>query len=189
MSTLNPKSVASAAAPSNMNSLTVFYNENEDRLVLLFGTADVKLRLLLTRRLTSGLINAMADVLAQFSTSAKQAPLDMRDSVVLFEHHEAVQAAANQKAAAGSAKAAPSKTTAPQLLPPMLVNVVDISKKDDRFALIFKVQEKPIAAFKVYLQEMHQVLDLLRSKSIAAQWALSIEAPWLDASASAQRMN
>lgn len=188
MNTPTPKPESSAATAPSINSLSLGYSENEDRLVLLLGTQDVKLRLLLTRRLTGGLINALADVLAQSSPSAQQAPLDMRDSVVLFEHHDAVQAAARQKANAGNATATADKASAPNLLPPMLVTVVDISKKADSYALIFKGPE-PIAAFKAQRHELHQVLDLLRSKSLTAQWALSFDAGWLDASAASQLMN
>lgn len=183
-STSTPENLASGA--SGRHSLSVLYSENEDRLVLLLETQGVTVRLLLTRRLTGGLINALADVLAQASPGARQAPLGMRESVVLFEHHEAVQAGVRQKATAG--KAPPHQASASPLLPPILVTVVDISKKADSFALTFKAPQ-PITAFKLSLPELHQVLDLLRGKALAAQWSLNIEAGWLDASASKQRMN
>ena len=171
-------------------TLSLVYNEKEDRLLLTLGTQEARLRLLLTRRLAGGLINGLADLLAKTSPGAKQASKDVRESMLLFEHHEAVQAAARRHAAGGAkSKAKADAAVPPRLLAPVLLSAVDISSKGERFTLIFKGPQEALAAFLASRQELHQVLDLLRSKTVSAGWALSMAAGWLDAGVAKQRMN
>ena len=169
-------------------SLSMVYSEKEDRLLLTLGAKDVRLRLLVTRRLAGGLINTLANLLAKTSPGAQQVSQDVRESMVLFEHHDAVQAAARQKAAAG-AKARADAAEQPKLLAPVLLAAVDINQKGERFTLIFKGPQQALAAFQASRLELHQVLDLLRSKTVSAGWALSTDARWLDAGAAKLRMN
>lgn len=171
-------------------TLSLVYIEKEDRLLLTLGAKEVRLRLLLTRRLTGGLINALADLLVKTSPGAKQASKDVRESMLLFEHHEAVQAAARRNAAgAAKAKAETDAAAPPKLLPPVLLAAVDIGRKGERFTLVFKGPQQALASFQASRHELHQVLDLLRSKTLSAGWALSIDAGWLDAGAAKLRMN
>ena len=66
---------------------------------------------------------------------------------------------------------------------------LEVERKGERFTLIFKGPQEALVAFLASRQELHQVLDLLRSKTVSAGWALSMEAGWLDAGVAKQRMN
>jgi hypothetical protein len=180
---------AAAPAVPVMNSVSLVYSQKEDRLVMTLGNPALRMPLLLTRHLAGGLLNGLADVLAKTSPGAKQAPAQARESMLLFEHHEAVQAAARKKAAAGSAQPKAPAASAPQRLAPVLLTAVDIAGKGAHFSLNFKDAEQTLAAFHAGRHELHQLLDLLRSKTVAAQWALSLQAGWLDAGAAKLRMN
>jgi len=188
MSTAETKPASPAASVPATQSLSIAYNEKEDRLLLTLSAKDVRLRLLLTRRLAGGLINALADLLAKTSPGAQQASQDVRESMVLFEHHDAVQAAARRNAATG-AQPKVDATAPPKLLPPVLLAAVDIGRKGERFTLVFKGPQQALASFLASRHELHQVLDMLRSKTVSAGWALSIDAGWLDAGAAKLRMN
>lgn len=188
MNTTETKPKSPAGSVPTAQSLSLAYNEKEDRLLLTLGAKDMRLRLLLTRRLAGGLITTLANLLASTSPGAKQVSQDVRESMLLFEHHEAVQAAARRNAA-GANKAKADAAAPPKLLPPVLLAAVDIGRKGERFTLIFKGPQQALAAFLANRQELHQVLDLLRSKTVSAGWALSMEAGWLAAGVAKQRMN
>ena len=109
--------------------------------------------------------NKLANLLASTSPGAKQASQDVRESMLLFEHHEAVQAAARRNAT-GANKAKADAAAPPKLMPPVLLAAVDIGRKGERFTLIFKGPQQALAAFLASRQELHQVLDLLKQANI-----------------------
>lgn len=166
--------------PLQAHALSFSYSEAEDRLVLCVDSQEgQRLTILATRRLTARLLNALASLVERSSLVARQAPLPLRDDVVLLEHQGALQAA-RQAAAASPPRPAPSPAPSP-LLPPALLAAVDVRTKPAHFSLTFRDSQQALATCDVTRAELHRLIQALLTKVAEADWGIRVEASWLGA--------
>jgi hypothetical protein len=132
-------------------------------------------QLQLTRRLVARLLNAMAEVLAKSSIPASRAPADLRDSLVLFEHQDVLAGATAQQSTTTAADATP-----PRAGPFHLVNAVNITTRPTVFQLGFVSTDGARFAVTLGRPDLHRVLEMLLRQSAAADWAISLDAEWIN---------
>jgi hypothetical protein len=170
--------------PLRAHKLSFSYSEEEDRLVLLVDSrGGQRVSILVTRRLTMRLLNALASLLERSSPTARQAPSPLRGDVVLLEHQGAVQAGARQTVAA---VASPPPAAVPEpppqlLLAPTLLTAVDISTKPSHFSLTFRDARLTLATCDVTRAALHRVVQGLLTKVGEADWNIRVDATWLGA--------
>jgi hypothetical protein len=168
-----------APLPLRAHKLSFSYSEAEDRLVLIMDSREgQRVSVLMTRRLTIRLLNALASLLERSSPMARQAPSPLRDDVVLLEHQGAIQAGARQAAVPPASAPEPP----PQLLlAPTLLSAVDISTKPSHFSLTFRDARLTLATCDVTRAELHRVVQGLLTKVGETDWNIRVEAAWLGA--------
>ncbi len=175
--------------PVKAAQLSFAYDQREDRILLLAANAEGEaLALQLTRRLTSRIVNAVAQLLEKSSTVAQHAPAEMRDDVILLEHQEALhgQPAATKAGAEGSTPDSTSETTkarsvAPTKIvgPAQLVHTIQITTKRNSFSVVIKGGRQDLAALSVSRTDLHRVLETIRRVADKANWQITIDASWL----------
>lgn len=167
--------------PIRARSISFLYSGTEDRLVLLVDSRGrQRVSILVTRRLVSRLLNALASLLERSSLAARQAPYPLRGDVVLLEHQGAVQAGAQQAATAPPPASAPEPQ--PQLLlVPTLLTAIDISTKPSHFSLTFRDARQALVTCDLTRAELHRVVKALLAKVSEADWAVRVDAAWLEA--------
>lgn len=173
--------------PLRAHKLSFSYSEAEDRLLVLAdGQGGERVTILVTRRLTARLLNALASLLERSSATARQAPSPLRDDVVLLEHQGAVQAAARQVASAPKPTSAPAPVSVPEappqlLLPPTLLAAIDVKTKPSHFSLTFRDARLTLATCDLTRAELHRVVQVLLIKMDEVDWNIRVEATWLGA--------
>jgi hypothetical protein len=167
--------------PIMAHRISFLYSAAEDRLVLLVDSRSrQRIGVFVTRRLVSRLLNSLASLLERSSLAARQAPYPLRGDVVLLEHQGAVQAGARQAAAAPSPASAPEPQ--PQLLlAPTLLTAIDISTKPSHFSLTFRDARQALVTCDLTRAELHRVVKTLLAKVSEADWAVRVDAAWLEA--------
>ena len=162
--------------PTSPTQLSVAFSPREDRLLLWLGADLQSAQLQLTRRLVARLLNAMAEVLAKSSIPASRAPADLRDGLVLFEHQDVLAGAtAQQSMTTAAADAAPTRTG-----PVRLVDTVNITTRPTVFELSFVSTDGAPFAVTLGRPDLHRDLEMLLRQSAAADWAISLDAEWIN---------
>ncbi|MFV3130225.1 hypothetical protein [Niveispirillum sp. KHB5.9] len=163
-------------------AIDVRFIQQEDRLGLTLRSDDDSVDMLVTRRMTRGLVAGMIELLMRSSREVAAAPGESRNDVLLFEHMEAaagwqriegpVPAADPSGAAAGDGV---RQTDAPAAL---LVKT-DITIRQGIMQLLFHDADGARAEIDLGRDKAHHLLSILREKSVYAQWDIS-EMSWLD---------
>lgn len=167
--------------PLSVSSLSLFYNEAEDRLVFLAtDEAGTRLALVLTRRLTARLIDGVASILQKSNLAASMMPADIQADLVMLEHQEAVahRAHGSSKTDGGSPDARPA-TGWPMQLPGIFVTSVDIVTMPTHFRIRIRNGKAVAAHFDCNRSELHRVLDMLVARASQADWGIAVKAEWL----------
>jgi hypothetical protein len=172
-------------------SISVLYHAAEDRLACVATAADnSQLALMVTRRLTTRLVNGFAHLLERTSLAAQEAPERARGDIVMFEHQGAIASGAQ---AAPAAESLPSqgisKGTETTRLPSMLMDAIDIKIRPKLFILSLKSGGKAVAQMQVTRADLHRLLALLRRKCDEADWDIKNETSWLDLDAGSMTLN
>ena len=161
--------------------LSFGYHEIEDRLVMIVADRGGEAKsLLLTRRLTGRIVNALAHVLEKSSPEARNAHSGLRDDIVLLEHHDALH---SQKAgASGSASDKGQSKSKPSIGsgPAQLVHRGRITTRPDGFTFTLMGAKQTLAAMKLSRKDLHRVLETIRRFADQADWDIKIDANWLD---------
>lgn len=159
-------------------SLTLGYNEPEDRLVLIAAdAAGARLPVLMTRRLTGRLINGLASLVERSSAMASKVPAELRDDIILLEHQDAVF---GQQHAAAQRQPGPGSTAGLDLSAVRLVKSVDVTVTPQAFRLLFRDAREALITLSLTRLAVHQVLETIGRQSEAAGWDITIDAAWLD---------
>jgi hypothetical protein len=163
--------------PLRAHKLSFSYIEAEDRLVLSAdGRGGERVTLLITRRLTARLLNALASLLERSNPRARQAPSPLRGDVVLLEHQAAIQAPSQTTLApSGPVPGAPPR----HLVPPALLTAVDVRNRASHFSLAFRDARQPLVTCDLTRVELHRVVQLMLTKVTEAGWCISVDASWL----------
>ena len=162
-----------SGAAAQPTQLSLAFSPTEDRLLLWLGSGEAAVRLHLTRRLVARLLDALAGVLAKSSLPASQAPAAMRDDLVLFEHQGVL--------ATPAAPPADPEATLPLSGALHLVETVNIVTHPSSFEMRFVTLEGKDFPISLGRQDMHRVLELLYRQTLAAEWAIAVDADWLKA--------
>lgn len=174
-------------------SLSFAYDRAEDRLILIAkGQDEAQRGLLLTRRMTSLLLNGLAGLLERSSAKAARAPTEMREDVVLLEHREALeevsaQAGGKLSPGPGAARAMGGKKTV--RLDSRLVTSVDIANRPIHFEITMKAGKEALLRLDIKRKELHRMLQMISAKAEGAEWNIRIEAGWLDTGQTALTLN
>jgi len=174
------------AKPLAARSLAFRYGEKEDRLFLAAGREDETRSLVLTRRMTSRLVNGLARLLERSSAVVGKAPVEMQDDIILLEHQKAIQAVMKSERARGPEKepdgASGHASSAPLAvdLRAHLVTGASITTRPQDFVIVFNGQAGALIQLQVTRSELHRVLEVLSRRAEAVGWNLKIDAAWLD---------
>lgn len=165
-------------------SLSFAYSSEEDRLGLTIHREDATRRLLLTRRLTSLLVNGLAHILEKSSALAGKIPAEFREDMILLEHHKAIQPRMKGAVRPRNGDSLPAQVQPhhqpPGELQPSLVSGVNITTRPNGFILVFKGKMGPLAQIEVSRPELHRILEMFKRRAEAASWGLTIQACWLE---------
>jgi len=159
--------------------LTFAFSEIKDRLIIWTSDGDGDpVALALTRRMTERVIDGLACVLQQSSLAARQAPRELRDDVVLIEHHGAL-------ADAGQGRSSPSSSSASEAsrelaAPPQLVATINVTTMPREFRLEFVTTGGSTVLIRLNRVGLHRLVDVLRRKAEDADWNLPRRVSWLE---------
>ena len=178
---------------STTRSLSLIYNQHEDRLIMTTTLSSGERRaLLLTRSLTGRLVNGLAGLLKRSSKVAARAPDEMRDDLVLLEHQGAVSSLSGGHSASRMTQPASGEKQLPlqpETLPAILVTSISVQTRPTHFEFVFKAGKQAIARFDPNRSELHRLLRLLIRKTEEADWRLDLQSDWLEADKSTWAVN
>jgi hypothetical protein len=161
-------------------SLTVRYEAAEDRIVILGSHPKATQILLLTRRLTFGLLNALSKQIQQTQGDQRLAQAGLQDELLSMKHARAL----NRIREAQVDRVV--VTESPERLPTRLLTQIEISERPQGRLLIFKDAAGEIARMALDTAQLHWFVGRLATHSRTAGWGNPIPVPgWLDANASA----
>jgi hypothetical protein len=170
---LNPSGVA-RLQPLTASSLSLGYDETEDRLVLVATDAEGHdVAILVTRRFAGRLINALCAVLEKTRASAVTDSDDLKDDFILIEYQGAL-----------AAKSLPPSPRSSQLVfsgLPHLLNKVEITSGQNGFMLTLGDARTPLFSFNLTRVGLHRLIDALSRHAELAAWALKIQVSWREA--------
>lgn len=173
-----------ASKQAGSYSLSFTYDPRADRILLAvtLASGDEQRRrlLLMTRRLTGRLVDGLAQLLEKTSPVAAQAPADVRDDIILFEHQDAVGSGADEQPGAGqgAARPLPPGSTSNAGAAAVLLDTVDVTVKPTRFDLTFKAGQDALS-ISVSRAELHRLVEVLSRQAAHAAWNLAPETAWL----------
>ncbi len=152
--------------------LSIGYDPREDRLILtghLQGGEDLKV--LITRRLLSRLLDRMSSELSSTHPAAQRSPDP--DEVLQMEHIAAVtQGKSEQSSSKTSQEKAPAQT--------YLAVEAQVETRDAHLILGLLAEDKtPITGIKLSREKAHQVLRMLMEQARKAEWELEQKAAWM----------
>ena len=161
-------------------SLTVRYEAAEDRIVLLGSHAKAAQTLLLTRRLTFALLNALSQQIQHTQGDQRLAQAGLQDELLSMKHARAL----NRIREAQVDRVV--VTESPERLPTRLLTQIDISERPQGRLLIFKDASGEIARMALDAAQLHWFVGRLATHSRTAGWGNPIPVPgWLDPNANA----
>lgn len=155
-------------------SISISYDEADDRLFLDASDANGSGRLILTRRITRRLLSAFVTLLEKSSVALKKAPADLRTEVIALEHLSAVSQAqdVNRSAIPGQSLR--------KAFDPVVIAKVDVQMRPRAFRLVFHSAREPVASLTLSRQKFHRLLAALDQFAAAAEWNIRDGAEWLD---------
>lgn len=182
----NPGVTEASKSPTGRYSLSFTYDPRADRILLtvMVGSGEEQRRrlLLMTRRLTGRLVDGLAQLLEKTSPVAAQAPAEVRDDIILFEHQDAVTSGGDDQPGGGREAA---RTLSPGTNPnaganaaAALLDTVDVTVKPTRFDLTFKAGQDTLS-ISVGRAELHRLVEVLSRQAAHAAWNLAPETAWL----------
>jgi hypothetical protein len=149
-------------------SVNVKYVATEDRLALVgVDSAGQRLPLMLTRRLTQRLINALSDLLERTQPLEDKAGLITRGDLYTLEQSKALQEL-REKPQGSSTPAGGNR------LPAQLIQHVDLSVNQAGARLTFRGDGSRTCVLVADRHATHVLIDLLQRKSIEAEWRLDV---------------
>lgn len=167
-----------------VTSVSVLYHSAEDRLALITGLpGGVRISIMMTRRLTSRVVHALAQLLERTSAAARGVPAQAREDVIMFEHQGALAAkkpvtshlTEDMQKILGIGKGKGARPLS------ILLDTVDVSLTEKLCVLTLKVAGgKPIARIDATRGDLHRFLALLHRRAEEADWNLSTEKNWLN---------
>ena len=178
--------------PITATNLSFRYDRGEDRLQLAASDrADETVSLLLTRRLTASLIEAVAATLERSSQTAAKAQADMRADVVLLEHQGAIQLSSGkpQKPSPGNPQDKTPPLPKPDPRDAVLVDRITLTTKPKGFVLIFRSGEADLVICRLDRASLHRVLDAVLRHAESAAWNIPASNGWLSRSTGAMVIN
>lgn len=174
-------------------SVSVVYDMAEDRLVCIAKTsAHEQLAVAVTRRLTTRLVNGFARLLERTSSTAQQAPSEVRSDIVMFEHQSAltvVQADVADPVPGPKASPQENLKSQPVQKPIMLMDAIDVTCMPGQFVLTLKCVGQSLVQMQMGRDDLHRFLALLRRKCDDADWQIVHEISWLDQDVGSMTLN
>ena len=129
----------SETATMKIQSLTVQHDPAQDRIALFVRLADAEQVLLLTRRLTFGLLNALSQQIQQTQGDQRLAQAGLQEELLSMKHARAL----NRIREAQVDRVVVSES--PERLPTRLLTQIEISERPQGRLLIFKDASGEIA--------------------------------------------
>jgi hypothetical protein len=159
----------------NAQSYHLRYIPTEDRMLLSVSVPDNReFGVFLTRRLTHGLLKALAKIVAERGAQKTVVNPALRDTILDFEHSKQVAAAVAQ----GTMREEKRETHLS--VPPKLINEVTIAPgADGSLSLVFDHPEQ-IMTLKIGSERLHMVIETFVRIAERANWDFSPLAGWLD---------
>ncbi len=155
-------------------SISMSYNEREDRIFVDARGAEGNAHLVLTRRITRGLLGTFATLLEKSSVAVSRAPADMRSDVIAVEHLSALRHAREPQSSLPDAN--------PHLYPPILVDKVDVQVTRTSFRLMFHGSDGPVAGLSLSRSKFHRLVAAIDHLSSSAEWNIRGGIAWLEGS-------
>ncbi|GGE45548.1 hypothetical protein [Niveispirillum cyanobacteriorum] len=165
-------------SPVVAKQIDVTYLTDEDRLLLTVRGSEGSCAFWLTRRLCSGLLKGLADILTRTSSLLSRAPSDSRTQILMFEHAEALL----RQNAAGAPGEAPALRAPVEPSPNNtvhLVQIIDLSAKGDTIRFSLLAGGICYAVLPLSRDNAHQLAGMLFNKAQHAGWALD-DCAWID---------
>lgn len=180
-------------------TLTVKYDSLQDRIVVIVRVPAGDYALLLTRRLTFGLLALLARQIQQIQGDERLAQAGLQDELLSMQHVRAVTQIRTAQAGAATPNAPappPSSPSShsfhsfhsqpmPERLPSHLPSRVDVTHEADpvnliRLTFFSGAEAKELGRLIFRTNELHWFLDRLLTHAQAAAWAEEIPIPaWL----------
>ncbi|SIT65659.1 hypothetical protein SAMN05216526_0109 [Ectothiorhodosinus mongolicus] len=182
------------------NTINLSFGPLEDRLVLTAERGEHgPVRVLLTRRMVLIMLKQITDQLPKLM-GLQQTPQDYWQEAMRISHQNALNA--KQQADQAQQQAANEDDDAqaqpPNPLPPpdtpvtmYLATGLTLEQREDNLIMAFQglllpeamtqpCQHIPILAMPLQLENVHQLLQLILQQTIAAEWNLPMDLPWVD---------
>jgi hypothetical protein len=157
----------------------VHYSESEDRIALQIPTEGQEAVVWLTRRMTGGLLLALATLLARSSPNALLAP-EHAAEILGFEHQSALVVAS------GGQELRLQASRLPKRLPLRLVEHIELTAlSNGRSRVALRVGEHRLG-LELPRENLHLLYDQVMGLAKHAQWNLDVGEPWPEAAATGE---
>ena len=159
----------------NAQSYHLRYLPSEDRMLLSVSVPSTgEFGVVLTRRLTLGLLKALAKIAIERSTEKASVNPVLRDTLLDFEHSKQVAAALAQ------GKLREEKRDTELTVPPKLICQLTITpKKDGSLTIVFDHPEQ-LLTLAIEAGRLHMVIETFVRVAERADWDFPPLAGWLD---------
>jgi hypothetical protein len=158
-----------------IQSLTVQHDPAEDRIVLLTRSADAEQILLLTRRLTCGLLAALSKQIEHTQGDQRLAQSGLQDELISMKHSRALSRVREAQADR------PAVSAAPQRLPTRLLTKIGIRDQAQGRQLLFSDARGEVASIALDAAQLHWFVGRLATHSRKAGWGNPVPVPaWLE---------
>lgn len=162
-------------------SVTVQHDPAQDRILLIARDAVAEQVLLLTRRLTFGLIATLGKLIQQSQGNSRLADIGLQSELLSMKHAHALS-----QIREAQVDCAPPKP-APQRLPSRLLTQIDIRDDPSGRILVFFETASPIAQLALDARQLHWFVGRLATHSRIAGWGGPVPVPeWLDQTAATE---
>ncbi len=165
----------------NIRSITVQHDPAEDRIILFARQADTEQTLLLTRRLTQGLLAALGKQIQHTQGDQRLAQAGLQDELLSMKHSRAL----NHVREAQTDR--PDLGAALKRLPTRLLTSIEIRDQGLTRLLVFGDASGEVASIAFDAAQIHWFVGRLATHSHNAGWGNPMPIPgWLDQSAGAK---
>ncbi len=154
------------------------YSESEDRIALHAPTEDDETVVWLTRRMTAGLLVALATLLARSNPNALRAP-EHAAEILGFEHQNALVVASGGQGLRLQASSLPRK------LPARLVEHIELTAlTNGRGRIALRAGDSRLS-LELPRENLHLLYDQVMGLAKHAHWNLELGEPWAASPATA----
>jgi hypothetical protein len=162
-------------ADATSGNFHLSYDAEEDRLLVSVDVAsDQHYAMALTRRLAKLLLGALAQRQVNARADALGKNQLLRDTVLTFEHAQAVAAAMSS----GDTKRNQPKK--PLLAPPRLIREIKLAPKEDGGVIIVLDDKTRIMTIELNRARAHSFMAGVLDLAAGAAWDLPVIAAWLE---------